>query len=120
MGADLYWREAKDHTAIYPCWECDATGRVPCKCGESTKPCPKCAGECHTVTMPPEYRVCKENMGIQHVLTKRYELDCERTARLDGSDMEYLQGLADGGMKDAHTLIAAINQHGSIIIGLGC
>lgn len=50
--------------------------------------------------------------GLKYIFQKKYGSPVN--IELDETDIEYLCGLADAGIKDAQNLIDAIHEHGSI------
>lgn len=55
---------------------------------------------------------------LKQILSRSYDLWKER--EFSGSDLEYLRGLHDAGIKGAEELIELIERHDSIFLKLEC
>lgn len=119
MSATLYW-STPNEPGWEPCKVCHEKGKLPCSCGEAEKQCTNCRGEGGFEIGEHTEGLCDENIGLRHSLIRKYHINCEFKATLDSSDLPYLEGLRDGGQRDAQVLIKAIEEHGMILVGLGC
>lgn len=53
---------------------------------------------------------------LKYALRKRFDIERGQKQRLDESDINYLSGLKDGGVKGTDELIEAIKKHGEVEI----
>lgn len=72
-----------------------------------------------TLCWKPVSKTCKSlDDALKFALRKRYGPTIHTT--LDSSDFEYLEGLRDAGVKDADTILDAIEKYGQISLFEEC